>query len=162
MNIREQRVKKGKMSVLAKNKRAYYDYEILESYQAGIVLTGQEVKSAKKGRCSIRGSYAKIKSGEVFLLGAVIPPYQPANAPSDYNPQRRRKLLLRKGEIEHLEGKTTQKGLTLVPLKVYTKGGLVKVQIGLARGKKTKDKREKIKRREAERRMRRALKKENR
>ncbi len=147
------------MPVLAQNKKAYYDYQILEKYEAGVVLNGQEVKSIKNGRVSIKGSYVKIRNGEAFLIGAVIPPYQPANAPADYNPQRERKLLLKRKQLDYLMGKTRIKGLTLLPLKVYTKNGLIKVQMGLAEGKRRKDKREKIKEREAERKMRRALKK---
>ncbi len=147
------------MPVLAKNKKAYHEYRILETLETGIVLTGQEVKAAKKGRISIKGSYAKIKDGEVWLLGANIPPYQPANAPQNYNPQRKRKLLLKKREIRHLIGKTSQKGLTLIPLKVYTKSGLIKVKIGLAKGKRQYDKREAIRKRQAKREIRRELKK---
>ncbi len=147
------------MPVLAQNKKAYYDYQVLEKYEAGIVLNGQEVKSIKTGRVSIKGSYVKIRNGEAFLIGATIPPYQPANAPANYNPQRERKLLLKKKQLNYLMGKTRIKGLTLLPLKVYTKNGLIKVQIGLAEGKRKEDKREKIKEREAQRRIRRALKK---
>jgi len=147
------------MPVLAKNKKAYFDYEILEKYDAGIVLTGQEVKSIKNGRISIKGSYVRIRNGEAFLVGAVVPPYQPANAPRDYNPQRERKLLLKKNQLNYLIGKTSTKGLTLLPLKVYTKNGLIKIQIGLGKGKKKADKREKIRKREAERRIRREIKK---
>lgn len=147
------------MPTLAKNKKAYYDYEILETYEAGIVLTGQEVKSIKNGRVSIKGSYARIRNGEAFLVGAVVPPYQPANAPENYNPQKERKLLLKRSQLDYLTGKTVTKGLTLVPLKVYTKNGLIKVLVGLAKGKRKEDKREKIRKREAERRIRRELKK---
>ncbi len=147
------------MPVLAKNKKAYHEYNILETLEAGIVLTGQEVKAAKKGRISIKGSYAKTKDEEVWLLGANIPPYQPANAPRNYDPQRKRKLLLKKRQIRRLIGKTSQKGLTLVPLKVYTKSGLIKVKIGLAKGKRQYDKREAIRKRQAKREIRRELKK---
>lgn len=142
---------------LAQNKKAFYDYEILEKFEAGIVLTGQEVKSAKNGRISIKGSYVKVREGGTFLQGAVIPPYQPANAPKDYEPQRERKLLLRKDQIERLIGKTRQKGLTIVPLNVYTRNGLIKVQVALVKGKSQEDKREKIKKRDAQRRIRRHL-----
>jgi len=147
------------MSVLTKNKRAFYDYEILETYQAGIVLNGQEVKSMKNGRVSINGSYVKIKNEEAFLLGANVPAYQPANAPSDYDPQRTRKLLLKKSELKRLMGNVSQKGLTLVPLKVYTKNGLIKIAVGLAKGRAKYDKREKIKKQESERRIKRELSK---
>jgi len=148
------------MGVLAKNKKAYYDYEILETYDAGIVLNGQEVKSIKNGRVSIKGSYVRIRQEEAWLVGAVIPAYQLANAPDDYDQQRARKLLLRKKQIKYLLGKTKEGGLTLVPLKVYTKSGLIKIQIGLGRGKKKEDKRAKIRKREAERKMRRAIKRD--
>lgn len=147
------------MSVLTKNRRVLYDYEILETYQAGIVLNGQEVKSMKNGRVSINGSYVKIKDEEAFLLGANVPAYQPANAPPDYDPQRVRKLLLKKSELKRLMRSLSQKGLTLVPLKVYTKNGLIKIAIGLAKGRAKYDKREKIKKQEAERSIKRALSK---
>lgn len=146
------------MKILGKNKRAFFDYNILEKLETGISLIGHEVKSIKLGRISLAGSYVIIKNEEVFLIGCNIPPYQPANAPPDYDAQRPRKLLLRKPQIKQLIGKTRQKGLTLIPLKVYTKNGLIKIQIGLAKGKKKVDKREKIKEKEAQRRIRKALK----
>lgn len=139
------------MAVLAENKKAYYDYEVLETYEAGIILIGQEVKAIKTGHISLKGSYVVFKNEELFLIGANIPPYQPKNAPADYQPERSRKLLLTKPEIKSLTGKTRQKGLTLVPLKVYTKKGKIKLLFGLAKGKKEFDKREKIKKREIER-----------
>ena len=139
------------MAVLAENKRAYYDYEVLETYEAGLVLIGQEVKAIKTGHISLRGSYVVFKDEELFLIGANIPPYQPKNAPANYQPERSRKLLLTKSEIKSLIGKTRQKGLTLVPLKVYTNKGKIKLLFGLAKGKKEFDKREKIKKREIER-----------
>jgi len=145
------------MNLLAKNKRAYFDYEILEKFEAGISLTGQEVKSIKLGRISLKGSYVILKDKEVFLVGCHIPAYQPKNAPLDYNPERSRKLLLKKSEIKGLIGKTKIKGLTLVPLRVYTKRGIIKLEIALAKGKKKADKRELIKKREAEREIKRAL-----
>ena len=152
------------MKVLAENKKAYFTYEILEKFEAGMVLIGQEVKSIRSGRISLKGSYVVLKhprkheTPEVFLIGAAVPTYQPKNAPRDYNPERSRKLLLKKKEIKYLIGKTKEKGLTLVPLRVYTKKGKIKVEFGLARGKKKVDKRELIKRKEAERKMRRVLK----
>ncbi|MCK4520688.1 SsrA-binding protein SmpB [Candidatus Parcubacteria bacterium] len=138
------------MSILAQNKKAYFDYEILETYEAGIVLIGQEVKAIKTGHVSLKGSYVVIKNQEMFLIGANIPPYQPKNAPSNYSPERSRKLLLKKSEIKSLIGKSKQKGLTLMPLKMYTKRGKIKLLFGLAKGKKEYDKREKIKKREFE------------
>ncbi|MFH1582295.1 MAG: SsrA-binding protein SmpB [bacterium] len=145
------------MKPLADNKKAYFDYEILEKYEAGISLIGQEVKSIKQGHMSLSGSYVVIRGNEAFLLGVHVPPYQPKNAPKEYDPQRTRKLLLRKQEINYLIGKTKEKGLTLVPLRVYTLKGNIKLEFGVARGKKQKDKRETIKKRETERDMKREL-----
>lgn len=147
------------MKLLAKNKRAYFDYEILEKFEAGISLIGQEVKSIKSGRASLKGTYVMLKKEGVFLVGCHVPAYQPKNAPPDYNPERARKLLLRKSEIKSLIGKTKMKGLTLVPLIIYTKRGKIKLEIALAKGKRKADKRELIKKREAEREIKRALKK---
>ncbi|MBI2056588.1 MAG: SsrA-binding protein SmpB [Candidatus Sungbacteria bacterium] len=140
------------------NKRAYFDYEILDTYEAGIELFGFEAKSAQKGRANLVGSFAVIKNNEAWLLNASIPAYQPKNTPQDYNPERTRKLLLHKAQIKELIGKTQQKGLTLVSLKLYNKNGKIKVLLGLARHKKTRDKRETIKKREAEREIERAMK----
>jgi len=146
------------MKVLSENKKAYFNYQILEKYEAGIALNGQEVKSIKLGRINLMGSYVIIRNGEVFLIGANVPPYQPKNAPSDYDPQRTRKLLLRKSEIDYLFGKSQQKGLTMIPLKVYTNNGKIKVEFGIGKGKKMFDKRETIKKRETDKEMRRELK----
>lgn len=145
------------MSVLTKNKRAYFDYEILERFEAGMVLIGQEVKSIKAGRISLAGSFVVLRNEEAFLIGANVPAWQPKNAPPDYNPERSRKLLLKKSEIKSLIGKVKQKGLTLVPLRVYTKRGNIKLEFAVAKGKKKVDKRELIKKREAERKIRRVL-----
>jgi len=145
------------MKTLTINKRATYDYEILEKYEAGISLFGCEVKSAKTGHISLKGSYIVIKNKEAYLLNAFIPPYQTKNTPSDYDPSRSRKLLLHKSEIKSLIGKIKQKGLTLVPIKLYTKKGKIKLEFALAKGKRKVDKREKIKKREAERKIRRVL-----
>jgi len=146
------------MKILAVNKRARHDYEILEKYKAGIVLTGQEVKSIRLGRMSLKGAFVVVKGEEVFLIGANIPPYQPKNAPSDYNSQRSRKLLLRKSEIKQIIGKSKQKGLTMVPLIVYTDRRKIKIEFALCKGKKKADKREQIKKREIQREIQRALK----
>ena len=146
------------MKVLSENKKAYFNYQILEKYEAGIALNGQEVKSIKLGRINLMGSYVIIRDREVYLLGANVPAYQPKNAPSDYDSQRTRKLLLRKPEIDYLFGKSQQKGLTMIPLKVYTNNGKIKVEFGLGKGKKMFDKRETIKKRETEKEMRRELK----
>ena len=146
------------MKVLSENKKAYFNYVILEKFEAGLVLIGQEVKSIKLGRINLAGSYVVFKGNELYLIGANVPPYQPKNAPPDYNPERSRKLLLKKSEIKYLIGKTKQKGLTLVPLRVYTKKGKIKLEFGIAKGKKKADKREIIKKRETEREMDRELK----
>lgn len=146
------------MNVLAENKKAYFNYQILEKFEAGISLIGQEVKSIKLGRINLAGSYVVLRDTEAFLIGCKVPPYQPKNAPPDYNPERLRKLLLKKSELKYLIGKAKQKGLTLLPLKVYTKRGKIKVEFGIAKGKKKFDKREQIKKRETEREINRELK----
>lgn len=145
------------MKILAENKKAYYDYEILEKFEAGLVLTGSEVKSIKTGHIGLKGSYVVLKE-EVYLIGATIPPYQPKNASPDYDPERSRKLLLNKSEIKYLIGKTKERGLTLIPLKVYTKYAKIKLEFGIAKGRKKPDKRELIKKREADRIIERELK----
>ncbi len=139
--------------IIATNKRAYFDYQILETYEAGVELLGFEVKSIKTGRINLAGSYAVIKDNQIWLLNADIPPYQPKNMPKDYDSKRTRRLLLKKSEIKNLIGRTQEKGLTLVPLKVYTKSktGKIKIEIGLAKSRRKADKRELIKKREAER-----------
>ncbi len=141
------------MSALTINKRATFDYEVLEKFTAGIELTGHETKSAKLGHPNIVGAHAIIRGNEAFSVSIDIPSFQPLNAPSDYNPLRTRKLLLKRSEIKYLAGKL-RSGLTLVPLKLYTDHGLVKVEIALARGRKKHDKRELIKKRESEREIR--------
>ena len=146
------------MKVIIKNKRVFHNYQILEKFEAGISLIGQEVKSIKSGRITLRGSYVVVRDEEVYLVGCNIPPYQPKNAPPDYNPQRNRKLLLKKLEIKYLIGKTKQKGLTLIPLRVYTKRGKIKIEFGIAKGLRKIDKREKIKKREIDRKIQRILK----
>lgn len=140
------------------NKKALFQYQILERFKAGIGLIGQEVKSIKNGRINLQGSFIIIKDEEVFLIGVNIPPYQPKNAPKDYNSQRIRKLLLKKSEIKHLIGRTKQKGLTMVPLKVYTEKNKIKLEFGIVKTKKKFDKRELIKKREFERQRQKILK----
>lgn len=142
------------MPIIAENKRARYDYDILETLEAGIELKGFEVKSIKSGRINLAGSYVVIKDGNAWLLNADIPAYQPENAPENYDPKRSRRLLLKKSEIKNLIGRIQEKGLTLVGLKVYTKRRNIKLGIGLCRSRKKKDKRELLKKREAEREMR--------
>lgn len=148
------------MKTIIENKKAYFNYQVLEKFEAGISLIGQEVKSIKSGRINLAGSYVVLKDSEIFLIGVNIPPYQPKNVSSDYNPERSRKLLLKKSEIKYLIGKVKQRGLTLVPLKVYTKRGKIKLEFGVARGKKKVDKRELIKKREFEREKEKFLKRE--
>ncbi len=145
------------MPTLAINKRAKYDYKILETYEAGIVLFGHEVKAVKNGKISLKGSYVTIKDNQAYLINCLISPYQPKNTPENYDPSRTRQLLLNKKEIKSLIGKTKQKGLTLLPLRVYTKHNRIKLEIGLGQGKRKYDKREKIKKREIDRRIGRAL-----
>ncbi|MDD5760470.1 MAG: SsrA-binding protein SmpB [Candidatus Pacebacteria bacterium] len=146
------------METLATNKKAYFDYEILEKFQAGIVLSGTETKAAKTGKVSLTGSFAIIKDNEALLLNCPIAPFQPKNTNPDYNPYRTRKLLLNKKEIASLAGKIKQKNLTLIPLRMYNKGGLIKVELGLAKGKKKLDKREAINKKEIQRKIDRAKK----
>ncbi len=131
----------------ARNKRAYFDYEILDKFEAGIQLKGFEVKAVKSGRLNLGGSYVIVRGGQAELLNADIPPYQPMNTPDGYDSKRTRRLLLKKDEIKSLIGKAEEAGLTLVPLRVYSKRGLLKVEIGLARSRKVKDKREFLKKR---------------
>ena len=146
------------MKIIAVNKKARFSYEILDKFQAGIVLTGQEVKSIKAGRINLAGAFVVLKAEEVFLIGASVPPYQPKNLRVDYSPTRSRKLLLTKKEIKSLLGKAVKKGLTMTPLMVYTDKGKIKIEFAIVRGKKKTDKREKIKKRETDREIRRALK----
>ena len=141
--------------LIAENRRARFDYDILETYEAGIELLGQEVKSVKGGRCNLSGAYAILRGGEVVLLNAEIPAYQPKNAPADYDPSRTRRLLLRRDEIRGLVGKLHQKSLTLIPLDMHAKRGLIKVALGLCRSRKKHDKREVLKKRTVEKEMRR-------
>ena len=146
------------MSNLAENRKAYFDYEILEKFEAGIVLRGFEVKAIKSGRINIAGSFAIPKNGEVWLLNADIPPYQPKNTPEGYDPKRSRRLLLKADEAKYLIGKIQSQGLTLVPVKVYTNHGLIKVELGLGRHRKKSDKRELIRKRETKKEIAKALK----
>ena len=140
--------------LIANNKKAYHDYFILEQYEAGIVLHGTEVKSLRQGSCSIKEAFVRIEDGEMFIYGMHISPYEKGNI-FNKDPLRVRKLLLHKAEINKMLGKTKEKGMSIVPLKVYFKGSLVKVEIGLAKGKKLYDKRQDIakkdQKREAER-----------
>lgn len=146
--------------VIVTNKKAYHDYHISETYESGIALTGNEVKAVREGRINLKDSYAAIRDGEVWLLNCHISPYSHAAAYTKYDPERPRKLLLHRQEIKRLLGKVAERGFTLVPLRVYlSKRNLVKVQLGLAKGKKLYDKREAERRRDLEREIRSALKK---
>lgn len=145
------------MKIYAVNKRAIHDYELLEKFEGGLVLAGYEVKSIKTGRISLKGAYVTAKGGELFLTNANIPAYQPANTPESYDPTRSRKVLVHKNEIKSLVGKISQKGLTLVPIRVYSRHGLIKLGFAVGKGKKKFDKREDIKKREVKVMMERAL-----
>jgi len=146
------------MPQITKNKKALHNFEVLEQFEAGIVLSGQEVKSVKQGHINLDGSYVRINKNEAWLVNAQIPKYARAGALPEYDPRQKRKLLLRRQEIRYLTGKTQEKGLTLIPVSVYTKRTKIKVEIGLARGKKKHDKRTTIKKREDDRRIARAMK----
>ena len=146
------------MAVFAQNKKAYHDYEILDEYEAGLALHGHEVKSIKLGRASLKGARVVVRGGEAFLIGASIPAYQVANTPDSYDPERARRLLLSKKEIGKLIGKEQEKGLTLPALSLYNKDRYIKLKFAMARGKKKRDKREEIRKRDLERDLRRSLK----
>lgn len=143
--------------VLATNRKAYHDYHIEETYEAGIALTGTEIKSVRAGSVNLRDSYAQVKNGELWLLNTHIAPYEPASR-QNVDPYRDRKLLMHRHEIMRLQGRVQEKGYTLVPLRMYLKKNRVKVEIGLARGKRQYDKRQAISQRDAAREMERALK----
>lgn len=143
--------------IITINRKARHNYEIIDTMEAGIVLLGTEVKSLRDGRINLKDSYARVKNGELWLIGAHISSYSHGSY-NNHLPERERKLLLHKYEIRRLIGKTVEAGLTLVPLKVYFKKGKVKVQLGLARGKRAYDKRRDMAKRDAEREISRALK----
>ena len=142
---------------IAENRKAFHDYHILETFETGMVLVGTEVKSIREGRVNLRDSFARAENGEVFAYNIHIHPYSHRGY-ADHDPMRKRKLLLHAHEIRKLIGKTVERGMTLVPLRMYFKNGKVKMEIGLARGKQLHDKRETIKRREADRETRAAVK----
>lgn len=146
------------MAELLQNKKVFFNYEILEKLEAGLELRGFEVKSLRNKLGSILGSRVIIRGGEAYVVGMEIPPYQPANTPKEYEPQRTRKLLLKKNEIKYLLGKAEEKGLAIVPIRVYAKGRVLKIEIAIARGKKKYDKRETIKKRESKRKIEKELK----
>lgn len=148
---------KEELKLVANNKKAYHDYFIEEKYEAGLVLHGTEVKSLRMGKCSIKEAFIRIENGEVFIYGMHISPYEKGNI-FNKDPLRIKKLMLHKNEINKITGQIAQKGYTLVPLEVYFKGSLVKVEIGLARGKKLYDKRQDIAKKDQKRQAEREFK----
>ena len=145
------------MPSIATNRKAHFDYEVLKHFSAGLELLGTEAKSVKAGKANLRGAFISIRGEEGYLVGADIPPYQPKNAPVDYDPMRARKLLLEKEEIAELAEAEHTKGLTIVALKVYNKGRFLKLDLAIARGKKKFDKRQAIKKRDTEREIRKGM-----
>jgi SsrA-binding protein len=143
--------------IVSENRKALHDFHILETFEAGVVLQGTEVKAIREGRVNLRDSFARVEDGEVFVYNVHISPYSHRGY-ADHEPTRKRKLLLHRQEIRKLIGKTVERGLTLVPLRLYFKGGKVKVAISLAKGKQAHDKRETIKKRDADRETRAAVK----
>jgi SsrA-binding protein len=146
------------IKIIASNKKAYYDYQILEKYEAGLVLKGSEVKALRDGKCNLKDGYARIRENEMWLIGITIGTYKNAGD-SGHDPERFRKLLMHRYEIKKIHRKVTEKGITLIPLKIYFKKGIVKIEIGLATGKKEYDKRESLSQRDQEREMNRLQKK---
>ena len=146
------------MPELGYNRRANFDYDISDKYEAGIVLRGFEVKSVKTGHISLKGSFVTVKGNELYLTNANIPLYKHAGAIANYEATKPRKLLLHRAEIARLIGKSRVEGLTLVPIRVYTKRGLLKLEFGIGKGRKKIDKRQVLKKREADRKIERALK----
>jgi SsrA-binding protein len=149
-------MKDGSKKIIAQNRKARHDYEILETYEAGIALRGTEVKSLRDGRANLKDAYAAVREGEIWLYGVHISPYSHGNI-NNHDPERDRKLLMHRREIRRLVGKTKETGLTVVPLQLYFNHGKVKVELALAKGKKQYDKREAIAKRDAEREMKRAF-----
>lgn len=146
------------MSDLIRNKKIHFNFEILETFEAGLELFGHEVKSLRNKKASLEGAYVVVRGNEAFLVGATIQPYQPINTPKEYDPERSRKLLLHKKELNKLSLAESQKGLTIVPMSVYNKGRNLKLKIAIARGKKKHDKRETIKARDSKKKIERQLK----
>jgi SsrA-binding protein len=145
------------MAILIDHKKARFNYDILETFEAGIELLGFEVKSLKKGQGSLEGAYVIVRGGEAFIVNMFIPPYQEKNTPGGYDPRRNRKLILNKEEIKKLASIEDGKGLTIVPISVYAKNNRIKVSVASARGKKKYDKRETTKRRESDREIERVM-----
>jgi len=146
------------MAIFIQNKKVGLKYEVLEKLEAGIKLLGFEVKAIKNKKGSLDGSHITVRGGEVLLLNVNIPPYQPNNTPKNYDPERHRRLLLNKKEINHLIGLEEQRGLTIIPISMYNKGRKIKVEIAVVRGKKKYDKRETLKKRDTQREIDREIK----
>jgi len=155
--VAEQTEREKAQSSIAENRKAFHDFHMLETFEAGLVLLGTEVKAIREGRVNLRDSFARVEDGEVFIYNVHISPYSHRGY-ADHEPLRRRKLLLHRDEIRKLIGKTVVKGMTLVPVRLYFKGGRVKVAVSLAKGKKEFDKRETLKQREVDRETRAAIK----
>jgi SsrA-binding protein len=155
--VPEQTEREKAQKSIAENRKAFHDFHLLESFEAGLVLLGTEVKAIREGRVNLRDSFARVEDGEVFLYNVNISPYSHRGY-ADHEPLRRRKLLLHRSEIRKLIGKTVEKGMTLVPVRLYFKDGRVKVSVSLAKGKKDYDKRDTIKKREVDRETRAAVK----
>jgi len=155
--MKEQTEREAAQTSIAENRKAFHDFHIVETFEAGLALLGTEVKAIREGRVNLRDSFARVEDGEVFLYNVNISPYSHRGY-AEHEPMRRRKLLLHREEIRKLVGKTVERGMTLVPLRLYFKKGRVKVAISLAKGKKDYDKRETIKRREVDRETRAAVK----
>ena len=149
------------IKVIAENRKAFHDYFVDEKYEAGIILTGTEIKSIRQGRVNLKDSFARVENGEVWLYQMHISPYEPGNR-FNHDPLRRRKLLLNKAEISRVSGRIQLQGLTLIPLKLYLKHGLAKLELGVCRGKKTYDKRQDVAERDAKREMERYFRERNR
>ncbi len=141
------------MTIYASNKKAKFDYEILETVEAGLVLSGMEVKSIRTGHISLKGAFVTFHNNSAFLTNVHISKYKYAGKVLNYDPERSRKLLLKKKEIDHLRGKSLERGLTIIPISVYTKGRHIKIEIAVCRGKKKYDKREDIKKQDIKRKM---------
>lgn len=146
------------MAVLVDNRKAWFDYEVLEQIEAGIELLGFEVKSLRNGQGSLEGAYVIVRGGEAFVVNMFIPPFQEKNTPPDYEPRRNRRLILERKEIGRLADLEQRQGLTIVPISVYNKSNFLKLSVAIVRGKKKYDKRESIKKRETERTIRREFK----
>jgi SsrA-binding protein len=146
------------IKIISSNKKAYYDYHILEKYEAGLVLKGSEVKALREGKCNLKDGYVRIREDEMWLIGITIGTYKNARD-GGHDPERIRKLLMHRFELKKIHRKVTEKGITLIPLKIYFKKGIVKVEIGLATGKKEYDKRETLSKRDQERELNRLQKK---